>query len=257
MNVADDIDTDCTVGLLQPLSDVVVAPPGSTPTPAKPPQQTKQSEPSQSLAQLLMGTFRSLIPSQVPSKQVTGIEDDDAKRKALLEKLSKKPSPLICRVHKLNPPEPANKVDKLLFQPYNVLIRRCWVPDLDATDLLVCKLRRGPAPPDTTKHNSKDDNEDKSKPASDGRQERVYARLLVIEDIYEELSAAMKEFVDRETLKKKTGHLSILVSDMVRTVLGRKVGGRVCLEFVSSNSGHVISGIELTPLGDWVGTLQS
>ncbi|KAJ9590978.1 hypothetical protein L9F63_015984, partial [Diploptera punctata] len=242
-----NIDTDCTVGLLQPLTDVVVAPPGTKPAQTKPVEQSKQNESNQSLAQLLIGTFRNLIPTQSPNKHVTGIEDDDSKRLALLQKLSKKRSPLICRVHRLKPPEPVNSADKLLLQPYNVFVRRCWVPDLDTKDLFLCKLRRGPTPPDTTKSTSKEDD----KKSSDGRKESVYARLIIVEGILEELSDIMKEYVNKETFKQKTGHLIILVSDAVRTILGRKVGGRVCLEFVTSASSQVVSGIEFSPLGHW------
>jgi hypothetical protein len=83
----------------------------------------------------------------------------------------------------------------------------------------------------------------------------VHMQLYVIEDIYDSLSDSFKEYLDKVTLTKRTGHDSLLMSSVARLVLDVRIGARVNLEVVTSASGHLVSEIQITPLGNLVCTL--
>ncbi|PSN54769.1 Peroxisome biogenesis factor 1, partial [Blattella germanica] len=266
----DHIDSNSPVGLLEPLTDVVVAPPSGNSTsvedPKHVPEDVKESgnvESSESITGGFWKSFTNLM-SMGGNKGTVNIkpeEDEDSRRRAILRKCRMKPLPLLCRVHPLNPHHVENDKDKLLTHPFNVFIRRWCMPSIDTEEMsdrngvLICKLTKVPLPSEIARTPpNKEGEQHGSKNSSsllfDAQQKCIYARLVVIEDVYENLSDKAKEYLDRVTLRQKSGHVSILISDIARRSLNTKVRTRVSLEILPS-SGHQLSGIQITPLETW------
>lgn len=142
------------------------------------------------------------------------------------------------------------------------------MPSVDAVFLnhrkgvLTCKLIRIPDPTDSedlhSKHISKSDElhrqENAAVPTAKASSVNVHVQLYVIEDIYDSLSDSFKEYLDKVTLNKRIGHDSLLMSSVARLVLDVRIGARVNLEIVTSASGHLVSEIQITPLGNLVCT---
>lgn len=294
--VTDGFESDCIAGLLEPLSDVVVAPPGVSALVTESSvehaglkrdhlQQTSQNcagqiedfNTGQSLMSVLWNTLRSYVSGRGSKEEdmlVKGPLRTQAKCQtiAVLQKYNHRPLPAVYRVHPLCLPPLENEWksnDYLLIHPYNVFVRRCCMPSVDAVFLnhrkgvLTCKLIRIPDTTDSEDLHSKHVN----KPGELNRQENaavptakassvsVHVQLYVIEDIYDSLSDSFKEYLDKVTLNKRIGHDSLLMSSVARLVLDVRIGARVNLEVVTSASGRLVSEIQITPLGNLVCTL--
>ena len=295
--VTDGFESDCIAGLLEPLSDVVVTPPGVSALVTESSvehaslkgdllQQTSQQcggqiedfRTGQSLMSVLWGTLRSYVSGRGSKKEdtllVKGLLRTEAKCQTVtvLQKCNHRPLPAVYRVHPLCLPPSENERksgDYLLIHPYNVFVRRCCMPSVDAVSLnhrkgvLTCKLIRIPDPTDSEdlrkKHVSKSDElhtqETAAVPTAKASSVSVHMQLYVIEDIYDSLSDSFKEYLDKVTLNKRTGHDSLLMSLVARLVLDVRIGARVNMEVVTSASGCLVSEIQITPLGNLVCTL--
>lgn len=295
--VTDGFESDCNAGLLEPLSDVVVTPPGVSALvnessvehgsikrdhlhqiSQKCGGQIEDFSTGQSLKYMLWDTLRSYVSGRGSQKEdmllVKGPLRTEAKCQtiAVLQKCNHRPLPAVYRVHPLchQPSENERRSgDYLLIHPYNVFVRRCCVPNVDAVFLnhrkgvLTCKLTRIPDPTDSevllSKHVSKSDElhrqENAAVPTAKASSVSVHVQLYVIEDIYDSLSDSSKEYLDKVTLNKRIGHDSLLMSSVSRLVLDVRIGARVNLEVVTSASGRLVSEIQITQLGNLVCTL--
>jgi hypothetical protein len=289
--VTDGFESNSAAGLLEPLSDVVVSPPGTgtvlatesslvehtnleTDILKQESQKCDQASISgQSIISMLWNTLRSYVPDKSAKREdmmVKGPCKAEAENQtiAVLKKFNQKPLPVVYRVHPLHFSSPENEgsVDSLLSQPYNVFVRRCCMPNVDTTFLnskkgvLICKVVRLPGPSGCEDCDRK--------PVSKGnefhRQEifnvplpkitpiSVHVQLYVIEDVYKSLSDSEKEYLDKMTLDERTGHDSLLVSEVARAVLGTQIGARVNVEVVTTSAKSLPSEIQITPLGNWV-----
>jgi hypothetical protein len=293
--VTDGFESDCIAGVLEPLSDVVVTPPGASTlvnessveyTSLKRDllKQTSQNcdgqiedfSPGQSLMSMLWDTLRSYVSDRGSKKEDALMKDPlrtEAKRQTItvLQKCNHRPLPAVYRVHPLCLPSSENERksgDYLLLHPYNVFIRRCCMPSVDAVffnrnkGVLTCKLMRIADPTDSKDSHSKRG----SKYGELHRQENatvrtakassvsIHVQLYVIEDIYDSLSDSFKEYLDEVTVNKRIGHDSLLVSAAARLVLDVRIGARVTLEVVTCAAGCLVSEIQITPLGNLVCT---
>lgn len=295
--VTDGFESDCIAGLLEPLSDVVVTPPGVSALVTEPSvehaslkrdhlQETSQKcgdqiedfNTGQSLMSVLWDTLRSYVSGRGSKEEDTLLVKSPLRTEAkcqtiaVLQKYNDRPLPAVYRVHPLCLPPLENERksgDYLLIHPYNVFVRRCCMPSVDAVFLnhrkgvLTCKLIRIPAPTDSedlhSKYVSKSDDlhrqENAAVPAAKASSISVHVQLYVIEDIYDSLSDTFKEYLDKVTLNKRIGHDSLLMSSVARLVLDVRIGARVNLEVVTSASGRHVSEIQITPLGNLVCTL--
>jgi len=239
--------------------------------------QIENSSTGQSLMSVVWDTLRSYVSGRGSNKEdvllVKGPLRTEAKCQtiAVLQKCNHRPLPTVYRVHPLCLPPSENERksgDYLLIHPYNVFVRRCCMPSVDAVFLnhrkgvLTCKLIRIPDPTDSedlhSKHISKSDElhrqENAALPTAKASSVNVHVQLYVIEDIYDSLSDSFKEYLDKVTLNKRIGHDSLLMSSVARLVLDMRIGARVNLEIVTSGSGHLVSEIQITPLGNLVCT---
>lgn len=287
----DGLESHSAAGLLEPLSDVVVSPPGTGTTlvtdslveytnletdifkqeSQKYDHQTPIS--GQSLTSLLWNTLRSYVSDRGAKREdmmVEGPPRTEAEHQtiAVLKKYTHKPLPVVYRVHPLHLPSSENErsVDSLLSQPYNVFVRRCCMPNVDAAFLnsrkgvLTCKLIRLPESSGSegshNKHVSKGDEfhrqETSIVPLSKVTPISVHVQMYVIEDVYKSLSDNAKEYLDEMTIDGRIGHDSLLVSAVTRTVLGMRIGARVNLEVLTTSVRSLPSEIQITPLGSWV-----
>jgi len=291
--VTDGFESDCIAGLLEPLSEVVVTPPGVSAlvteslvehaslkrdllpqTSQKCGGQIEDFSRGQSVTSVLWDTLRSYMSGRGDMLSVKGPLRTEAKCQTVtvLQKCNHRPLPAVYRVHPLCLPPSENERksgDYLLIHPYNVFVRRCCMPSVDAVFLnhrkgvLTCKLIRIPDPTDSeglhSKHVSKSDElhrqENAAVPTAKVSSVSVHVQLYVIEDIYDSLSDSFKEYLDKVTLNKRIGHDSLLMSSVARLVLDVRIGARVNLEVVTSASGCHVSEIQITPLGKLVCTL--
>jgi hypothetical protein len=294
--VTDGFESDCIVGLLEPLSDVVVSPPGVSalvtessvehanlnrdllqPTSQKCGGQIEDFSPGQSLMSVLWDTLRSYVSGRGSEKEDMSLVKDPLRTEAncqtitILQKCNHRPLPAVYRVHPLCLPPSENERksgDYLLIHPYNVFVRRCCMPSLDADFLnnrkgvLTCKLVRIPDPTDSedlrSKHGSKHDELHRQENAAvltaKAASVSVHVQLFVIEDIYDSLSDSFKDYLDKVTVNKIIGHDSLLMSSVTRLILDVRIGARVNLEVVTSASGRPVSEMQITPLGNLVCT---
>jgi len=228
----------------------------------------------QFLKSVLWNTLRSYVSGRGSEKEdmlVKGPLRTQAKCRtvAVLQKYNHRPLPAVYRVHPLCLPPLENERksgDYLLIHPYNVFVRRCCMPSVDAVFLnhrkgvLTCKLIRIPDPTYSedlySKHVSKSDElnrqENAAVPTAKASSVSVHVQLYVIEDIYDSLSDSFKKYLDKVTLNKRIGHDSLLMSSVARLVLDVRFGARVNLEVVTSASEHRVSEIQITPLGNLV-----
>ena len=294
--VTEGFESDCIAGLLEPLSDVVVTPPGVSALATESLvehaslkrdllKQTSQNcggqiedfRPGRSVMSVLWDTLKSYVSDRGSKKEdmllVKGPPRTEAKCQnhtiTVLQKCNHRPLPAVYRVHPLCLPPSANERksgDYLLIHPYNVFVRRCCMPSVDAVFLnhregaLTCKLIRIPDPTDSedlhNKHGSKNDElhrqESAAVPIGKVSSVSVHVQLYVIEDIYDSLSDSFKEYLDKVTLNKRIGHDSLLMSAIARLVLDVRIGARVNLEVVTSVAGHHVSEIQITQLGNLV-----
>jgi len=285
--VADGFESDCAVGLLEPLSDVVVTLPVTETSvehtnlktdilrqkSQKCGDQTENLKLGQSFVPLLWNTLRSYVSDRGAKKDLLVESPFRTKPEhqtiSLLKKCNNEPLPVVYRVHPLHLPASENERkngDYLLLQPYNVFVTRCCMPSVDAAFLnsrkgvLTCKLIRIPDPSDSedslSKRASKDDefhrHDSSSVPSSKTTSVSVHVQLYVIEDIYMNLSSSSKEYLDKVTIYTKIGHDALLVPSVVRSVLGAQIGAKVTLEVLTTTARSLVSEIQITPLGNWV-----
>lgn len=286
--VTDGFESDCIAGLLEPLSDVVVTPPGTSALVTessfehaslkrdllKQTSQTYDGEiedfsPAQPFMSVLWDILRSYVSDRGSRKEDALVKDPlgtESKRQTItvLQNRNHRPLPAVYRVHPLCLPSSGDERksgDYLLLHPYNVFVRRCCMPNVDAGFLnhtdgaLTCKLIRIPDPTDSEDSHSKHGgkfNELHRQEIAAVCTASVHVQLYVIEDIYDILSDSFKECLDKVTLSTRTGHDSLLVSSVARVVLDTRIGARVNLEVVTSAARCVVSEIQITPLGNLV-----
>ncbi|XP_069678214.1 peroxisomal ATPase PEX1 isoform X2 [Periplaneta americana] len=283
----DGLESNCAAGLLEPLSDVIIAPPVAKPTlieeekmegnafneiSEKYEHQNEDFESNKSLTSSLWKSFKSYI--FVDSRTNPVVEDpfqteEEHQSISVLERHKQNPYSVIYRVHPFCAPvsEKENEsMDYLLLQPYNVFIRKCCMPLFDNEVInnrkngLICTLTRIFSPLETedtaNKQSSKDLKLHRPKSSillpSGTNLCNIHVQLFVIEDIYNNLSERLKEYLDIVTVNKPNGHLSLLVTDVTRSIIGATVGSRVSLEVLPavSSSSH-LSEIQLIPLEKW------
>ncbi|KDR12608.1 Peroxisome biogenesis factor 1 [Zootermopsis nevadensis] len=283
----DGFDSTSAAGLLEPLSDVVVTPPGTNTSVEHTDLQTdllrqklqkcddqiENLKTSQSLVSVIWNALRSYMSDSSANKEDMLVKclcrtEAEHQTIAVLKKYNDNPLPVVYRVHPLHLPSSKlerKSEDNLLLHPYNVFVRRCCMPSVD-TDyvnsrkgVLTCKLIRVSDPSgfkaSRSKHGSKNDEShmhENSMVSSLGTvSASVHVLLYVIEDIYMSLSDSFKEYLDKVTVNKEIGHDSLLVSAVTRSVLGVEIGERVNLEVVDSAAMPLLSEIQITPLGNW------
>jgi hypothetical protein len=289
LHFTDGFESNSAAGLLEPLSDVVVAPPGTVTTAVehtnlvtdvlrqesqKCDDQTENSKLSQSLMSVLWNALRSYVSDRSANKEDMLVKGPYRTEKqhqtiAVLKEYTQKPLRVVYRVHPLRLPSSENerrRGDYLLLQPYNVFVRRCCMPSVNIDFLnsrkgvLTCKLIRFADPSGFKasfgKHGSTDDelhvHETSVVSSSKTTSLSVHVLLYVIEDIYESLSDGFKEYLDKVTTSKRIGHDSVLVPAVARSVLGVQTGERVSLEVLDAAVVPPLSEIQITPLGSWV-----
>lgn len=227
----------------------------------------------QSLMSMLWNTLRSYVSDRSAKREHMTVKgpprtEDEHQTIAVLKKYMHKPLPVVYRIHPMHLPSSENErsLDSLLSQPYNVFVRRCCMPNVDAAFLnsrkgvLTCKLIRLPEPSGSedshSKRVSKSDEfhrqETSNVPLSKVTPVSVHVQLYVIEDVYKSLSDNAKEYLDEMTVDERIGHDSLLVSAVTRTVMGMRIGARVNLEVLMTSARSLPSEIQITPLGNWV-----
>lgn len=284
----DGFDSNSAAGLLEPLSDIVVTPPGTntsvedmnmetnllTQKSQKCDDQIVNMKSSQSVTSVLWNALRNYMSVGSANKEDTLVNgpcriEAEHVTIAILKKYNDKPLPVVYRVHPLHLPSSENErksADCLLSQPYNVFVRRCCMPSVvidfvnSRKGLIICKLTRVPYcsgfKASLSKHGSTDVEfhmpENSMVSSSRTASLSVHVLLFVIEDIYMSLSDSFKEYLDKVTVSKKIGHDSILVSAITRSVLGVQFGERVSLEVLDTAATSLLSEIHITPVGNWV-----
>lgn len=287
--VTDGFESNSAAGLLEPLSDVVVSPPGTTVVTEslveqpnletdilKQESQRCENQAAisvQSLTSMLWNTLRTYASVRNAKREDVEVKgpctaETEDQTIAVLKQCNQKPLPMVYRVHPLHLPSPENEgnVDSLLSQPYNVFVRRCCMPNVDAAFLnsrigvLICKLTRLPEPSGFedchTKPVSIGDEfhrqETFNVPLPKATPSSVHVQLYVIENVYKSLSDSAKEYLDKMTLAERTGHDSLLVSAIARAILGLRIGSRVNVEVLTTSAQSLPSDVQITPLGNWV-----